>query len=132
MWSNRAWQSWIITVLFNLENKSFSDSIYHPLPSNISSLDNTLCRSFNRAGRLCGRCLPNHYPLAYSFNLTCITCQNIKWNWVRYISAAYLLLTAFYLFVFFSEINVLRVTSYGTIKRSPYHLHPVCCFSICE
>ena len=72
------------------------------------------CSSFNRAGALCGRCLPEYYPLAYSFNLTCIKCPHVGWNWGRYIMAAYLPLTLFCFFILFFQINV--VSS---------HLHPV-------
>ena len=72
------------------------------------------CSSFNRAGALCGQCLPEHYPLAYSINLTCIKCPHVGWNWGRYIMAAYLPLTLFCFFVLFFQINA--ITS---------HLHPV-------
>ena len=59
----------------------------------------------NRTGTLCGRCLPDHYPLAYSFEIYCIRCPNARWNWVRYIMAAYLPLTVFYLAVLFLKLN---------------------------
>ena len=78
--------------------------------------NNSVCLSVNRTGALCGRCLPDHYPLAYSFNLTCILCPHARWNWVRYIMAAYLPLTLCYLFVHFFKVNV-------TISR----LHTINC-----
>ena len=93
------------------KNKSDNDNVYDSLTRNNLMIT---CSSFNRAGALCGRCLPEHYPLAYSFNLTCIKCPHVGWNWGRYIMAAYLPLTLFCFFVLFFEINV--VTS---------HLHPV-------
>ena len=92
-------------------NMSGDDNVYNSLTRNNSII---ICSSFNRAGALCGRCLPEHYPLAYSFNLTCIKCSHVGWNWGRYIVAAYLPLTLFCFFVLFFEINA--VTS---------HLHPV-------
>ena len=92
-------------------NMSGVDKVYNSLTRNDSMIT---CLSFNRAGALCGRCLPEHYPLAYSFNLTCIKCPHVGWNWGRYIMAAYLPLTLFCFFVLFFQINA--VTS---------HLHPV-------
>ena len=92
-------------------NMSGVDNVYDSLTQNDSIIT---CSSFNRAGALCGRCLPEYYPLAYSFNLTCVKCPHVGWNWSRYIMAAYLPLTLFCFFVLFFEINA--VTS---------HLHPV-------
>ena len=71
-----------------------------------------------RTGALCGRCQDNHYPLAYSFSLVCVQCHHIHWNWARYIMAAYLPLTLFYLIVLFLKVNVVSG-----------HLHHVVLFS---
>ena len=90
--------------------------LYHYF-TNVPS-DYDMCKLMNRTGTLCGRCLPDHYPLAYSFSLTCAKCNHIRWNWVRYIMAAYLPLTLFFFIVIFFKINV--VSS---------HLHPVVLFS---
>ena len=82
-----------------------SDTLYHVLPRNASQLDDIMCKHLNRTGTLCGRCLPDHYPMAYSFNLTCILCPHAHWNWFRYIMAAYLPLKLFYLVILFFRIN---------------------------
>ena len=66
---------------------------------------NMFCTLRGRTGTLCGECLPNHYPLAYSFNMSCITCPHTRWNWGRYIMAAYLPLTLFSLFILFFKIR---------------------------
>ena len=71
-------------------------TLYYNLPITRYSLNNQICLPLNRTGALCGRCLPDHYPLAYSFNMTCIPCPHVCWNWFRYIMAAYLPLTLFY------------------------------------
>ena len=76
-------------------------SLYSAFPK----INDSICKSYNRTGTLCGRCLPDHYPLAYSFNMTCIPCPHARWNWFRYIMAAYLPLTLFYLFILFFTIN---------------------------
>ena len=77
-----------------------------PLPQDIDKLNDKMCKQWSRTGALCGRCLPDHYPLAYSFNLTCILCPHISWNWFRYMMAAYLPLTLFYVMILFFKINV--------------------------
>ena len=82
-----------------------SDTTYHLLPGNVSQLDDMMCRPFNRTGKLCGRCLPDHYSLAYSFNMNCIPCPHVHWNWFWYILAAYLPLTLFYLLILYFKIN---------------------------
>ena len=51
-----------------------SDFLYHPLPRTTDHLNKIMCKSTNRTGALCGRCLPDHYPLVYSYNMTCIHC----------------------------------------------------------
>ena len=80
--------------------------LYHQLPQASLELNDTMCKSLNRTGTLCGRCLPDHYPLAYSFNMTCIPCPHARWNWFRYTMAAYIPLTLFYLVILFFRINV--------------------------
>ena len=98
-------------------DKDLVDSVYHPLP-NSTKQNNTVCMSFRRTGALCGRCLPHHFPLAYSFDMNCVQCSHVGWNWGRYIMAAYLPLTLFCTLVFFFQLNA--VTS---------HLHPVIMYS---
>ena len=84
-----------IPLWYNNESKTVYDRI--------STME--LCHNYSRTGALCGRCLPDHYPLAYSYNMTCIPCPHAHWNWFRYIMAAYLPLTVFYLAILFFKIN---------------------------
>ena len=63
--------------MYTVLNTSNQDSIYYTLPTMVQGLLNFTCRPFNRTGPLCGKCEPQHYPLAYSFNLTCIHCPGI-------------------------------------------------------
>ena len=80
--------------------------------------DYNMCQPLKRTGTLCGKCLPNHYPLTYSYNFKCVKCHHIRWDLVRYVLAAYFPLTLFYLVVLFLKLNI--VSS---------HLHPVVLFS---
>ena len=84
-----------------------NSNVYHPLPRIGKALNNAMCKSsYNRTVTLCGRCLPDHYPLAYSFNMTCILCPHANRNWWRYVIAAYLPLTLFYIIILFF-INII-------------------------
>jgi hypothetical protein len=58
--------------------------IVQPWPTYLIWLapDYNMCEHFNRTGVLCGRCQPEHYPLAYSYDLACAKCHHISWNWV--------------------------------------------------
>ena len=89
----------------NKISANYGESLFHVLPSNQYGLQHDMCQPTNRTGTLCGRCLPGHYPLAYSFNTTCIPCPHARWNWFRYIMAAYLPLTLFYFIILFFKIN---------------------------
>ena len=87
--------------------ENITNPLYQRLPDNISDLNDSMCgKIWRRDGALCGRCLPNHYPMAYSYNLTCIECRNIGWNWARYIMAAYMPLALFYLVLLFFRVNL--------------------------
>ena len=92
-------------VLSEINQLHSTPSLRYELPQDIHRLTELLCNSTNRTGTLCGQCLPDHYPLAYSFNMTCIPCPHVRWNWFRYIMAAYLPLTVFCLLVLFFQIN---------------------------
>ena len=79
--------------------------LYGPLPKSVHQL-NKACDSLNRTGALCGRCKSGHYPLAYSFNWTCIKCPHARTNWVRYIAAAYLPLTVSCILILFFKVKI--------------------------
>ena len=84
-----------------------TNSSYTVLPRSLSELDDFMCgKLFNRTGTLCGKCKDGHYPLVYSFDMNCIQCPNGKANWWKYLLAAYLPLTIFYLVVLLFKINV--------------------------
>ena len=88
-----------------LGNSKNNSILYSPLPKSIHEL-NEACDSLNRTGALCGRCKSGHYPLAYSFNWTCIKCPHARTNWVRYIAAAYLPLTVFCILILFFKVKI--------------------------
>ena len=77
-------------------------NLYNPL---LSNTNDSICNGYHRTGLLCGECKPNHYPLVYSYSVACVTCPHARWNWFRYIMAAYLPLTVFYFVVLFFKMN---------------------------
>ena len=57
----------------NCENK-YHD-YYAQLVQKTSELNKVMCEErSNRTGRLCGKCLPGHSPLAYSYSMRCVEC----------------------------------------------------------
>ena len=96
--------------IFNCDNTEpdNTDTVYHRIPSSVSDQNNTVCGKFNREGTLCGSCIPGYYPLAYSYNLTCVRCEDDGYNWLRYIVMAFLPLTVFYFIVLLFQISVLH------------------------
>ena len=68
------------------------------LPKNISELkgDIGLCSLLHRKGRLCGECEDNYTLPVYSYNPGCVKCKDFKHGWIKFIVAAFLPLTFFY------------------------------------
>ena len=89
-----------------VKNGFTGDLLYHQLPRSVHQLDDLMCSPLNRTGTLCGQCLPDHYPLAYSFNMTCIPCPHVRWNWFRYIMAAFIPVTLLYIVILLFRINI--------------------------
>ena len=50
--------------------------------------------------------LPRRILLTPSYNLACVQCHHIHWNWVRYVMAAYLPLTVFCLGILLFRVNI--------------------------
>ena len=81
--------------------------IYNRVEKNISVQDQQTCGYLNRQGRLCGKCKPNHYVSAYSYDIKCYPCtSSLWWNILKYICVAYLPLTAFLCVVVVFRISV--------------------------
>ena len=87
------------------DKTSFEDKIYQQVEKNASKLNSQMCGS-SRAGRLCGNCRDGYYPKAYSYDRTCMSCENGNWNWGYYVLTAYGPLTLFYFFALFVKLNV--------------------------
>ena len=75
------------------------DSAYDTLPQNKSDLNDYTCGKASRDSTLCGKCKPGYSPLVYSYELKCMNCTGLTYNWIKYIAVAYIPLTCFFLIV---------------------------------
>ena len=75
------------------------DNVYYTLPQSVSALTHYTCHQANRDSTLCGKCKPGYSPLVYSYNMSCMNCTGMTYNWIKYIAAAYIPVTFFFLFV---------------------------------
>ena len=75
------------------------------LSNETSALDNEICLPFKRTGQLCGECIPDYAPPIYSYNIECVKCTSYAINWLKYIAAAFLPLTLFYLIIVVFRIS---------------------------
>ena len=84
------------------------------LPRNFSMSqiyeDSRLCSFYNRTGQLCGECAENYTLPGYSYYLGCVKCNNYNNGWIKFIVAAFLPLTIFYIIVITFRILVTSST----------------------
>ena len=80
-------------------------NLYFGVEHNRTELNDRACGRFNREGRLCGKCKEGYSPLVYTYKLDCANCSNGRYNGVKFIAAAFIPLTAFYMFVVLFKFN---------------------------
>ena len=72
----------------------------------------------NRQGLMCGKCVDNFAPSAYSYTFECADCSNYKHNWIKYILMTYLPLTFLYILVVVIRFNALSASMNSFILTS--------------
>ncbi len=100
----------------NAVNASSSHAFYTQLQDSYKR-SSEVCSNMSRTGALCGRCKQGYYPLAYSYNMTCVRYSKEHWNWLFYIMAAYLPLTLFYFVILLLNINISSSYLYAIITH---------------
>ena len=101
----------------NCENNYHKE--YMPLPREVLKINQFICEEkWNRTGRLCGKCLPGHSPLAYSNDMRCVKCPEGNRNVWKYLLAAFGPLTIFYFLVIFLKINATSSYLHGYLVFS--------------
>ena len=88
---------------------------YHEIPTSMDEKKEFICGDFNRNGTLCGECKDGYYPLVYSFDMHCVQCPNGKANWWKFLLAALLPLTIFYLIILFLKVNLSSSRLHGFV-----------------
>ena len=81
------------------------DTLYNELPKSTANLTEHTCEKDNRALTLCGKCKPGYSPLVYSYDMYCMNCTGMAYNWIKYIAVAYVPLTFFFLLVIIFRFN---------------------------
>ena len=74
---------------------------------------NYICSRYNRAGRMCGKCISGYGPAVYSFSLKCVECNGSFWKQLLY----YILIAYGPLTVFLAIIVVFTIST----NSAPLH-----------
>ena len=85
--------------IFSCSDIRKHDSVYNRLPNNTADLNEFMCGQEKRTSTLCGKCKDGYSPLVYSYELHCMNCTGMNYNWIKYVAVAYVPLTAFFIFV---------------------------------
>ena len=94
------------------------DTLYHPLPHRVEELNSAMCGQFHRGGQLCGSCEEGYSPLVYSYDLQCFNCTDSHYNWVKYVTAAFVPLTVFYVIVLLCRVSATSPQLYAFVTFS--------------
>ena len=112
---------------YNCENipKDQEGILYHPLPHHVEELNSAMCRQFHRGGQLCGSCEEGYSPLVYSYDLQCFNCTDSYYNWVKYVTAAFVPLTVFYVIILLCRVSATSPQLYAFVTFSQNIAFPV-------
>ncbi len=91
---------------------------YTKLPQNISELNSWMCGSLHRDGTLCGTCRDTYYPLAFSYNVSCMKCQKPQLNYLKLGLYTLIPLTVFCIIIMIFNINITSSYLHGYILFS--------------
>ena len=100
--------------------------LYHRLSQNLSELTEYTCGQTNRESSLCGRCKAGFSPIVYSYDMSCINCTGMTYNWIKYIAVAYIPLTFFFLFLVIVRFSGTSPLVRGFISICQGMVSPVC------
>ena len=68
------------------DNDSLRYSIYKPLPSNVTTLNEYMCIGINRKSQFCSKCKDGHAPSPYTYyGIPCTRCTPNSPGWIYYI-----------------------------------------------
>ena len=88
------------------KNAIMVDGIYAQLPDNISQLNDYICGSMNRKGRVCSECINGFAPSITSFGYECSNCTSSQYGIPLYLFLEFVPITLFYVTVLVFQISV--------------------------
>ena len=104
----------VLTVGFCLHE--CAELQYTPLPCDARELQNWSCPYLlNKRGVLCSQCIEGYAIPVYSYTLGRVECEHYRYNWLKYLVAAYTPLTFLYIVVAIFTINFASPTLSGAI-----------------
>ena len=105
----------------------YGDSVRLPRNFSVSHIyeDSRLCPFYNRMGQLCGECAENYTLPGYSYYLGCVKCNNYNNGWIKFVVAAFLPLTFFYIIVIIFRISVTSSTLNAFVMVSQIAASPL-------
>ena len=98
--------------------KGHEDTLYHPLPHHVEDINSAMCGHLHRGGQLCGSCEEGYSPLVYSYDLQCFNCTDSHYNWVKYVTAAFIPLTVFYVIILWCRVSATSPQLYAFVTFS--------------
>ena len=105
--SNTSVVGWCLVAWNHGETLLNRVGYYNKVFGNLSEQEEQTCGYLHRQGRLCGKCKPNYYVSAYSYDMKCHPCTSSVWrSVVEYVFIAYLPLTIFLCVVIVFRISV--------------------------
>lgn len=95
-------------------------SLYEQLPLNINQVNSFVCGKLNRDGRLCGECKHGYFPVAYSYEFSCIDSKNcsILNNWFKFAAVVLVPSTVCFFLIITCKINALSPQLHGFVQIS--------------
>ena len=83
-----------------------------------------LCDFYHRGGQLCGACEENYTLPVYSYYLGCVKCEDYEYGWLKFVAAAFVPLTAFYILVIIFQISGTLSSLNGFVLMSQIMVTP--------
>ena len=84
----------------------YDERLFYRIPRNATLLNDKVCGVYNRDGQGCSYCKKGYGIAIYSYDNFCVQCIDYKYNWLKYITIAYLPITVLYILVLCGRITV--------------------------
>ena len=91
---------------FMVSSRNVSRRLFITLPSNVSELNDYMCRPLNRKGLICSECIDGFAPSVTSIGYQCANCTGAWYGVPLYLLLQFVPVTVFYLFVLYFQINM--------------------------